>query len=325
MRPKLSKRRLAILVALVLFAIAVFIASVIPNHSNSVLRDHVQDSGHVVVFAIVAVVAFGFGRSFGLTGFVNYLQSMIVAIVCGVGIEAVQYPLPHRDASIADVVRDTVGAISGLLVVAGLISFRQATAKSWLWRVPLLLVALALFLAGVFPAIECLWAKRLRYVSAPTLMSTEHFWWKRYLMTHDANWWIEETPNDWPNDPDNKACYVHCHATGEYPGVSLREPTADWSKAKQLTFDVYSHMEKPFRLVIRVNDRKHHDFDDDPKDRYNGTFEVQPKYQTISIPLSTIQSSPKTREMEMNDIDSLFFFLPKPQEIRMMIDNVRLE
>ena len=325
MRRPLSLRRLAVLVSLSLFGIAVLLASVLPNMSGSVLQDNIQNSGHVVVFAIVAIVAFAFGRSWGIADFYNYTQAALVGVICGIGIEALQYPLPDRDASLGDIGRDAIGVTVGLLVVAGLVSFRTATLRSWLWRIPLLMVAFSIFTFGVFPVVECLVAFRSRDRSAPVLMSTDHFWWKQFLSANTSKWWLDETPADWPNDSDGQVCYVEFHPDYKYPNIHLREVFGDWSAAEAFVFEVYSTMPHTIDLAIRIGDQKHEQSGDDYFDRYNTVREIRPGFQSISIPISEIRAGPKLREMDMSKIRGLFFFLVKPtQKTRLLFDNVRL-
>ncbi|MCA9216565.1 MAG: VanZ family protein [Planctomycetales bacterium] len=322
----LSKRRLAILALLTLFAVAVLFASVCSFGFQSVLLDNVQDSGHVVVFAIVAIVTFAIGRSWGLQGIANYCQAGAVSLVCGIGIEVIQYPLPNRDASLGDIGRDSLGIVSGLLVAAGLVSFRQAALRSWTWRAPLIFGGFCLLSYGVFPVVDCVLAKVRRNASVPIVMSTDHFWWKRFVSKHEADWWLAETPADWPNDPDGLGCYVLFYTNDTYPGINVRELWPDWSHATHLSFEVYSFMKDPVDLVVRVNDWVHYKRGDHYADRYNGVHSIQPGFQRITIPIAEIRDAPKTREMDMSNIGGLFFFLLNSEsEVRLMLDNVQLE
>ena len=326
MKQSLSHRRLVVLILLVLFGFAVLIASVIPNVGGSVLRDNIQNSGHVVVFAIVAIVAFGFGRSWGLSYFNNYCQAALVGLICGVGIEAVQYPLAERDASLGDIGRDAIGVAAGLLVVAGLVSFRQATRRSWLWRVPALLVAIGLISFGVFPVFDCLSAQRMRDVTAPVLMGTETLWWERYLSSNAADWWLDDAPVDWPGNGDGKVCHVAFHPDDNYPGIHLRELWGNWSSADSFSFDIYSQMPETVELEVRINDQQHDQAGDDYYDRFNSVQRIRPGFQSISIPISEIRAAPKTRNMDMANIRGLFFFLPHPKfETHLQFDNIRLD
>ena len=326
MKLSLSPRRLAILVLLVLFGIGVLFASVAPNLGGTVLLDNGQDCGHVVVFGIISVVAFAFGRARGISSFYNYTQAALVGVICGIGIEAIQYPLAERDASLGDVGRDSLGVLIGLLAVGGLVSFRTATKRSWRWRVPLLVAAGGLFLFGVSPVLECLVAQRRRDRSMPIVMNTESFWWERYLSANDADWWLEQTPSDWPHDPDGQVCHVAFYPTQDYPSIHLREPANDWSAGTAFTFEIYSPEKEPVALELRLNDVQHDQTGDDYYDRFNRVVQITPGHNKISIPISEIKNAPKTREMDMTQICGLFWFLPRPTvETHLLFDNVRLE
>ena len=79
-----------------------------------------QDAGHGVVFAGVAVVLLAM-RSAGERGGhrrEDFLSSFAVAVVLGIATELLQRLLPNRDVSALDVLHDGAGAALGLAIVA---------------------------------------------------------------------------------------------------------------------------------------------------------------------------------------------------------------
>ena len=72
--------------------------------------------------------------------------------------------------------------------------------------------------------------------------------------------------------------------------------------------------------------KKHKNSDQNYSDRYNKTFVLQPGWNTISMLLSEVQNSPKTRSMNLENIENIGIFiiqLDKPKVI--FIDNVLLK
>lgn len=109
---------------------------------------------------------------------------------------------------------------------------------------------------------------------------------------------------------------------GTFPGMSLRYFPHDWSKYSLLVFDLYLLENKPFDLIVRINDKEHNS---KHEDRYNQTFKINPGLNEVSIPLENVKNAPKGRSMDMRQIVNITIFSYKLKEKRsFFIDNVTL-
>ena len=110
---------------------------------------------------------------------------------------------------------------------------------------------------------------------------------------------------------------------GIYPGVSIIEPSPDWSAYKALTILIYSKLIQPFDLVLRIHDEHHND---DYSDRYNTKLTVNKGMNYFRIPLDDIKNSSSNREMNMMQIKELILFSAKTFEVlNFYVGKMRLE
>ena len=90
-----------------------------------------------------------------------------------------------------------------------------------------------------------------------------------------------------------------------------------------MTFTVFSCLEKPVTIWIRIHDVHH---DESFEDRYNDSFSIQPGLNPISIPLSRVRGAPARREMDLMQVDGIMIFAVNPDEtFTLYLDAPRLE
>ena len=92
----------------------------------------------------------------------------------------------------------------------------------------------------------------------------------------------------------------------EFPGASLHEPVADWSKYQTLVLDVENPDPLDLRLAVRVHDRRHNK---QFVDRFNRTFDLRAgERREIRIPLEDIRRGPRNRLIDMRHISDITLF-----------------
>ncbi len=107
-----------------------------------------------------------------------------------------------------------------------------------------------------------------------------------------------------------------------YPGIALNKFNPDWSNHKTLNFDIYNQEEIPLRLAIRIDDAKDPSYDD----RYNHPVVLNPGTNYISIPLDSLITSGRNRNINLTSVQRVIFFLVQPEEKQTIyLDNVRLQ
>lgn len=106
-----------------------------------------------------------------------------------------------------------------------------------------------------------------------------------------------------------------------YPGLGLRNFYANWSKHHALQFNVFNPENRPLQIVIRIDDKNNPPYDD----RFNKDVTLKPGANTIILPFKEMTTSGTQRNLNLNHIESVIFFLVNPQEKHMLfIDNLHL-
>lgn len=111
-----------------------------------------------------------------------------------------------------------------------------------------------------------------------------------------------------------------------YPGILLDGAGTDWTGYQALSFDLIVSEGPPLNLIVKVHDREHRDHDFAGDDRFDGQFQLTPGLHHIRVPLDDIQNAPRTRKMNMANIEGVQIFtydLTEPRTI--VLDNLRLE
>lgn len=109
-----------------------------------------------------------------------------------------------------------------------------------------------------------------------------------------------------------------------YPGLSLflTPEEKQWRGYRYLALEVFNPGNKPLSLAYRIDDRKNPDY----ADRVNGSFSLEPGLNRWRLDLSHMQTSGSKRELDLDRIDKLLFFLVAPsQPVELAVDNIRLE
>jgi hypothetical protein len=108
----------------------------------------------------------------------------------------------------------------------------------------------------------------------------------------------------------------------QYPRFTLRYGPKDWRGHRALAFTCFNRGERPFYLIVRIDDIHH---DNRPADRYKLRLHLDPGRHEIEIPLAAVESAPDLRPMDLAalaDLTLYGFELRQPQEI--LFDDFRL-
>lgn len=251
------------------------------------LTAELQNFGHPLAFALLGYCAFAPLRArFPRSRPAPYLWIMAGAAVFGLATEALQ-ALFDRQASWPDLLNDLAGAGIALLLHA-----RQEFAPG---RV-LLAAALVLALAVAAPLMVSAAAYAIRASLGPGVI------WRAGtpLSGHFAHW-----------------------QHGEFPGLVIDEPIADWRDWEFLEIDVESLESTPLRVFVRAHDLVH---EGDYPDRFNGSYLLQAgARQLLRIPVERIGAAPATRRMDIAAIRGMIVFGRKRDPAhRFLVHEIRL-
>jgi len=97
----------------------------------------------------------------------------------------------------------------------------------------------------------------------------------------------------------------------DYPGITTKFLTHDWSKYKTFSFDIYNPGYENASISVRMDDKK-----DYPSynDRYNKTFILKPGLNHLSIPLNALITSGTLRSLDLKQIHRFLIFMKHPQK-----------
>lgn len=107
-----------------------------------------------------------------------------------------------------------------------------------------------------------------------------------------------------------------------YPGVVVRGFPRDWSSRSSLVFDARAASGGSAPLTVRLDDFLGRD---DPV-WVGEDFRLGPQWTRCVVDLKTLRSRGGTRTFRLDDIDSMLFFLNRPEgDVTVQLDNITLE
>ena len=229
-------------------------------------------------------------------------------VVAGLAVEIAQ-GLTGRDMERSDLLRDAVGALSGLLAITA-----WETRAHRRRALALLALAAAPVVLAFLPVGLALLDERRGRAALPVLADFEgpgqltRFTWqgcRPELVEADGG----------------HALRVRL-LPGQYPRFGLRFFPRDWRGSAAVAFSCVNPSATPFRLVIRVDDQHH---DGSFGDRFTTSRILPPGESTVVLPLERIAAGPRRRRLDLGAVRSLILYgvnLRAPQEL--VLDDFRL-
>jgi uncharacterized membrane protein YeaQ/YmgE (transglycosylase-associated protein family) len=302
----MSRRLLYLILLLLVAGLLLFVPMPIaPTYAGRTI----ENAGHTPLFFLVTLGLlfvlrddrrFAGARLYGFAG--------LVGAGAGLLSEIIQRPLA-RDASWEDVVADTIGAVLALALYA---VFDRATPfKRW-HRFAAAVVAISCVAIFVTPIVRMARAYVHRNAQFPVLAD--------FHSRIELYWTLSVGVN---REIVDDALEVE-FSDVEFPGVAFHEPVPDWRRYKTLAIDVENPAALPFKLVVRVHDRRHNRMF---SDRFNRNFVLAPaERRTLKIPLEDIRNAPRGRFMDMAHISDITLFKGSSGgSLELRIHSLRLE
>lgn len=104
--------------------------------------------------------------------------------------------------------------------------------------------------------------------------------------------------------------------TGRYSGVRMSVAIGDWTSYQQLKMNFFNPEQDLLIVMLRISDKQHDRGANSFDDRFNLLLTLKPGLNEVVIPLSKLETAPKTRKMNMAEISSLGIFASNLQEPR---------
>lgn len=295
----------------VLAVVVIVLLAPLPHASREMHA--LYDLGHAPLFGLASALVYWWLRAYLPKN--NLLAAMIVwtgSAIVGLGSEYAQGFI-GRHTSWSDAISNMLGS------AAFLIWAMSDPAKSVILKYAGVLIGIALlFVCWRRPALDMADALR-QHQEMPLLASFERpqefsrwTWSPRLCRVRSAREWASQ----------GKRSMGLQFQPAKYSSITMYWPVPDWSAYEALTFDILLKGAEPLPLTVKIEDVKHNG---DVKDRYNGTFELQPGIHSYRIRLWDIATAPEGRTLNLRRIKRVQFFTHDLQEPReLLIDNIRL-
>ena len=314
-----------LLLAAIAAALTFLMSAQMPNY-NQLWRE-LTNSGHAILFGSVAVVVLMLSWQL-LRGRVprlrwHYFIAFFVTAFMGGAVEIIQIYTP-RDADPYDFLMDCLGAASFLCIVAAFdkrLKRPSPAAGESRRKAGLTLAGLSFFaLAFLSPG---LWATAMitRDADFPTICGFDSYWETKWIHTVRAR--LERVPPP-PGFTTARGMVGKFTALkGAFPKMDFIEVDPDWRGYSSLNLDIFSQLDHPVNMAIRIDDVHHNDRFED---RFNRRLVVQPGLNHYVIDMNDILNAPKGRQMDLEHITHVLIFGVFPrQPFTVYIDNFRLQ
>ena len=271
--------------------------------------------GHTLLFGVTALLMLRLVqrlRSDGRLERGDFIIALLATVVLSLVSEVAQLVQPGRHANVGDAISNLTGAVCFIAIAAAL--------RPSLWvslgkdgpiaaRLVLIGAVLALGLA-VMPLAGVAWSYGMRAAAFPVLADLTAGWQRPFLGVGRSELAVVRAPQGWEAQAGHRVARL-TFLDAPWPGFTMREPYPDWSGYEALRFQVWSELEMPVEIVLRVDDSRR---DRPHRDRFNGSFIVTPGLNDFTIALETVAHGPRDREMNLGDISQFILFSRRPEE-----------
>mgnify|MGYP001823314721 CR=1 FL=1 len=257
------------------------------------------NSLHIFVFAAIAVLIHSaIKRSTNLESSAVFIFALLASVALGAISEAAQMTGP-RDASVADLVLDSLGAAGALLIYAGL---RSSLTPQRSLRIAALLGGVVLLLLALMPLLTISSAYVWRFTIKPTLVSFELPLVNTFVRPQNARLSVE-----YDSQVNTNVGHIELQR-GSWPGLIIHNIWPDWTEYSELVIDISVPGTTSLDIHVRVHDRAHNAGEQPYNDRFNKTWSLPAGSHELRIPLEEIQSAPVGRAMNLSQIDGIVIF-----------------
>ncbi|NHA13506.1 VanZ family protein [Thioalkalivibrio sp. XN279] len=300
--------------ALGIVALMLFLALVRPPGDAYGWRT-LFEIGHVPLFGVAGLLMLRIVRARRGSAVAtppDFLIALLATAILSLAAEAFQVFQPGRDANVGDAGKNLLGAVCFLAIAAAVHpGLWQRLGKDGPTAARMVLVAAALTLAlALAPVLGVAWHYAQRAAAFPLLADFTASWQRPFLSLGRSELESVRAPDGWDEMAGREVSRL-TFLDAPWPGVTVREPWPDWSAYATLRFQVWSELEQPVEIVLRVDDTHR---ERDHADRFNGSFIVVPGLNDFSIPLHTVADGPRARRLDLADISQFILFSRRPGE-----------
>jgi len=300
--PRVLIGLMALLAGLVLFA-------ELPG--RPLILHSLQKLAHPMVFGAIAsgLLAIEFQRAAATRPVpAQYLRAFALATLIGAFTEVAQL-FTHRDPSIRDVWLDARGAAAAL-AFAMTFDARWRAILPRAWRLASLGAGLVLVGLILTPLAWTTAGYARRGLEYPVLFAPASSLDLLFVGLTAGSPELARAPTSLARVPQEVALRVPLQ-TRPYAGVTLDEPSPDWSGYDRLAIDVGNAGHNDLTLHVRVHDRTH---DWTVADRFNGEVRLAAgRRVTFEFPIEEIRVAPNGRHLDLSHVAGVTLYRIGPE------------
>jgi hypothetical protein len=288
-------------------------ASVLPDIRTRSLY-HLWESGHLLVFFLGCHFFYLFCPRFSYLTFARQMVFLLcIAPICVIAIEGLQSFISGNFLEFSDIVGDMAGVLLFLSIRTG----RNGNSNY------LLLGATVSSIGFVLWPVLCSFTdEMLARHQFPLLADFE--------TPFEASRFAGKTGN--ASISEEKAFHGK-HSLklsffpGPWSGMMLHHFPSNWLGYTQLQCAVYNPNPQQVSCCVRIHDARHEEDNRPYSDLYSQIISLPAGVWTeVVIPLNTIKNAPQSRQMDLENIDGLGFFVEEEKKPLMLyLDTIRLD
>ena len=288
----------------------------LPLPANNLWWREAFNSGHTLIFIVISFVIYSQLTVKAPTMGVRaaYFFVIVAGVMFGVVIEVVQ-GLVGRDTSWDDLYKNLFGLMAGLMLIAAYYQKGSSSCKKQFFYV---LTAFCIVLLGALPLFQLSGHYIQRMNAFPVIVDFSAEWSGSFVRFNKAEMELRSGKAG-----DNDSLFRIRFDAGSFPGVSIIEPSPDWSAYRNLRFKVGSGSYVNTDLFLRIHDKNH---DYNYQDRFNKKLVIRPGLNEIVISLAQIKKGPLNRDLDLTNVAELIIFMSKVEKSQLLeISNIYLD
>ena len=291
-----------IILAVYVLVLALAFFSIPMSEETTRTNKELWDLVHIVAFAILTILVFK--STYWISTKEIFIQLTVVVLVSfllGALVEILQVNF-GRTASWHDVNLDVLGAVLGWILISS-----KYTNLRGLYRVILIVIFTVCFVFLNLQSMKIIADDIIARQQVPVLsdFSTpfEITRWSGNAVQHNIVSF---------SHGKGKVLRARFLPTATYSSLHFKGFFNDWTGYEFLEFDIYSDENYEYEMVLRIHDYLHNLHDAAYSDRFNKTLNIKPGENQFRINLNIVRNSPAGREMHLDHIKELVFFISGP-------------
>lgn len=301
MRRKGPAARLVVLYAAAFVLTSIVLIADAPPKTNQFLAE-LYRLRHVLFFGIAGLIVLELtalvGRRWIRKRSLYYLVAGVAVACASLGLEII-YP-QAGGFSAERLLRNVCGGIAFLTLSAAL-DHPLRREHDWLRGRPrrligwISVIVLIIVMQSLIPVAVSYAGRSGAY---PRVVDMTEAWQQRFIEPRNSLLFIGTPPKDWQSR-NRRVTAMILFEPEAGAGVMIHEPYPDWRGYNTLQIQIFSLLDEPREVTLRIEDKR----TEKPRgDRTDIPLEVAPGYNLYEIPMARIRTGPDGRRLRLHKI-----------------------